>query len=112
MKSNNNRFLSLFLTETVSVFNRALRGMNLQFRLMLEKMSTVRHTHNTVNRKILAISILSRDTNGSDLIYVGEGDTFKHIFTYKRKSKINTNTAFLDEMANGDKLMRSEAMGL
>ena len=70
MKSRkNNIFLFLFaLTETVSVFNRVLIGMNLQFRLMLEKMSTVRHTHNIVNGKILVISISRRDTNGSDLM--------------------------------------------
>ena len=70
MKSRkNNRFLFLFaLTETVSAFNRVLIGMNLQFRLMLEKMSTVKHTHNIVNGKILVISISRRDTNGSDLM--------------------------------------------
>ena len=65
-KNNRSSFLFSF-TETVSVFNRVLRGMNLQFRLMLEKMSTAKHTHNTVNCKIL-ISTLRRDTNGSDVI--------------------------------------------
>ena len=66
---NNMRFSFLFaLTEIVSVFNRVLRGINLQFRLVLEKMSTFRHIHNTVSGKILVISISRRDTNGSDLI--------------------------------------------
>ena len=97
MKSrHNNRSLSLFaLTETVSVFNRVLRGMNLQFRLILEKMSTIRHAHNTVNFKILAISILNSDTNGSGLIKEGDGDTHIHIVTYKNKAKVNTNFAFM-----------------
>ena len=93
---NNNSSLFLFaLTETVSVFNRVFRGINLQFMLMLEKMSTVRDTHITVNGKITS---LIRDTNGSDLIQVGEGCTFRHIFTYKIKNKMNTNTAFVHEM--------------
>ena len=83
MKSReNNRSLFLFaLTETVRVFNRVLRGKNLQFRLMFEKMRTVRHTHNTVNGKTLDISILRCVTKGSDLIWAGEGGTFRHIFT-------------------------------
>ena len=70
MKSRkNNRSLFLFaLTETDSVFNRVLKGINLQFRLMLEKISTVRQAHNTVNGKILIIATLRRVTNGSDLI--------------------------------------------
>ena len=70
MKSRkNNRSLFLFvLTETVSVFNGVLRGMNLKFRLMFEKMNTVTHTHNTVKGKILVIAILGRGTNVSDLI--------------------------------------------
>ena len=69
MKSrNNNRPLFLFaLTETASVFNRVLRGMNLQFRFILEKTNTVRQIHNTVNGKIFVISILRRDSNVPDL---------------------------------------------
>ena len=67
------------MTAAVSVFNWTLRGTNLQFKLMLEKMSTIRHTHNTVNGKILVVTILIRDTNGSDLILVWEGGTFRHI---------------------------------
>ena len=95
----NNRPLFLFaLTERVSVFNRVLIGMNLQFKLTLLKMSTDRHKNNTVNGKILAISILRQVTNGSDLIQVGRGGTFRHIFTQKRKSKMNTNIAFVHEM--------------
>ena len=71
----------LALTGTVSVFNRVLRGMNLQLRLMLEKVSTVRYTQNNDNGKILVTSILRRVINGSDLIQVGEGGIFRHIFT-------------------------------
>ena len=70
MKSRKKNKLSflLALTDTVRVFNRVLKGMNLQFMSMLEKMSTIRQTHNTVNGKILVISISRRDTNGSDLM--------------------------------------------
>ena len=95
-RKNNRPSLLFALTETQSVFNRVLRGTSLQFRLTLEKMST-RHIHNTVSGKILVISILRCDTNGSDLKYVGEGGTFIHIFTNKIKNKtmINTNLAFI-----------------
>ena len=82
MKRNNNRFLSLFsLTVTVSVFNRVLRGINLQFRPVLERISKFRHIHNTVSDKILVISISRHDTNVSDLILVEERGTLRHKFT-------------------------------
>ena len=63
---------------------------------MWEKIYTARHTHNNVNGRILVI--LSRCfTSVSDIIMVGDGVTFIHIFTNKIKNKIimNTNFAFI-----------------
>ena len=70
--------------------------MNLQFRCMWDKICTPMHTHNKVNGKML-ISISRRLTSGSDLIKVGDGvgETFRHLYTYKNKNKVNTNFAFI-----------------
>ena len=61
-------------------------------------------TNNKVNGKILVISISRRITSGSDLIEVvdGSGDTFRHLYTYKKKKKINTNFAFMHEKAKDE----------
>ena len=49
--------------------------------------------HNKVKVKVLAISISRHTTSGSDLIKVGGGggggDTFRHIYTYREKKKVN-----------------------
>ena len=64
---------------------------------MWDKIYTAMQTHNKVSGKILVISISRCITSGSDLIKVldGGGGTFRHLYTYKKKSKINTNFAFM-----------------
>ena len=51
---------------------------------------------------MLVISISRLVTNGSYLVYIEDrvGDTFTHIYTYKEKSKINANLAFMYEVMN------------
>ena len=69
--------------------------MNLQFRSILDKRSIATHTNKKANVSILNISIRRYFTNDSDLIKVGDGDTFIHIFTYKKKKEKNTNLALI-----------------
>ena len=75
--------------------------MNLQFRSICNKLCTAMHTNNKIKGKILVTSISRRNTSGSDLMKVvdGSGDTFRHLYTYKKKKKINTNFAFMQEKA-------------
>ena len=86
---NNSPYFHASFPETVSVFSLISKVMNLQFRSIWDKLSTVMQTNNKVNGKILVISISRRITRGSDLIEVvdGSGDTFRHLYTYKRERK-------------------------
>ena len=78
--------------------------MNLQLRSMWDRICTTMHMHGKVKSKILVISISRHTTIGSDLIKVGVGggDTFRHLYTYKKKKKINTNFAFMHEKAKDE----------
>ena len=91
------------LAWTVRVFNRVLKDMNLQFRSVWDKICTTRHKHSNVNERILFMSISRRVTNGSGLIWAGNGGehTFRHIFTDKNEKKINASFALIHVMVAG-----------
>ena len=102
MSKKRSRFSYLRLGETINVFSRVSKDMNLQSRSVWNKVCKTTHTNNKLSGKMFVISISRLVTNGSDLVQVedGVGDTFTHIYTYKEKSKINANLAFMYEVMN------------
>ena len=102
----------LSLAETVRVFNRVLKDMNLQFRSIRDRICTIKNKHSNINGSIPVMSISRRVTNGSGLIWVGHGGehTFKHIFTNKNDKKINANFALMHEMVEVKGLVGGEVV--
>ena len=101
----------LSLAETVSVFSRVSKVKYLQFKSIRKRIRTSMHTHNKVNDKILVISNFRRITSCSDLIKVedGNGDTLRHLYTYKKKKKRNTNFAFMHKVVKAYKVVQVKA---
>ena len=74
--------------ETGKVFKRVSKDKYLQFKSILSRISTVKHTHRKNNVKILGRSICRCFTNITDLVKVGDGGggTYRHIFEHKVKN--------------------------
>ena len=71
------------------MFNRVVKGMNLQFKFMWDRICTIKHTHSNIGGRILKMSMSRRVTSVSGLKQVGDGGehTIRHIFTNKKIKK-------------------------
>ena len=83
----------LSLAETDSVFNRVVKGMNLQFKFMWDRICTIKHTHSNIGGRILKMSMSRRVTSVSGLKQVGDGvniqlDTYLQTKRLKKIEKV------------------------
>ena len=106
-----NFLLHFAFFETVKVFMRILKGMYLILISILDRTNANEHKLRSISVRISFIRIWTCFTNGSDLITVGEGETFIHIFKNKNKYKTRMNTNFASMLYDSKEMKGRERQG-